>query len=136
MEVTLGLLADAANKSADGKLNILGIFDTIFAVSYPTSHPQCVLVIRYRSGPADRGQTKDLGVQFRDEDGGLVFELKSRFAIPEELPILTPSFDNVLLLGGLPLAKAGRYEFTVTVNGEPKCTIPVTAELIAPDGPG
>ncbi len=31
MEVTLALLADSANVSADAKLNILGVFDTIFA---------------------------------------------------------------------------------------------------------
>jgi hypothetical protein len=34
MDVALAVLADFANSSADGKLNILGIFDTVYAEQY------------------------------------------------------------------------------------------------------
>ncbi len=34
MDAALALLADFANESTDGKLNILGVFDTIYAARY------------------------------------------------------------------------------------------------------
>src|SRR6266516_902993 len=56
MEVKLALLADGANVSREGKLNLLGIFDTLFARSFPTTHPQMQLVIRFEAAAHERSE--------------------------------------------------------------------------------
>ena len=45
MEVKVALLADGANVSREGKLNLLGIFDTLFARSFPTTHPRELVAV-------------------------------------------------------------------------------------------
>ena len=50
MHVKVALLADYSNVSREGKLNILGIFDTIYAPTFPTTHPHMQLVIRFEGG--------------------------------------------------------------------------------------
>ena len=48
MEVQVAVLADCANVAAGEKLNIMGIFDTIFARDFPTVHPFMALALRFR----------------------------------------------------------------------------------------
>src|SRR5215217_3944288 len=47
MEVKLAVLADYANVSQDGKLNIMGIFQEINAPSLPFPLPQMFLVVPF-----------------------------------------------------------------------------------------
>jgi hypothetical protein len=51
MEVTVAVLADYANVSQDGKLNIMGIFQEINATSLPFVLPQMYLVMSFSAGP-------------------------------------------------------------------------------------
>ena len=46
MLVKLAVLADYANVTSDGKLNILGIFDRMNVLNLPAVHPQMNLVLR------------------------------------------------------------------------------------------
>jgi uncharacterized protein DUF6941 len=39
MDVQVAVLADYANVAAGDKLNVMGIFDTVFAPTLPTVHP-------------------------------------------------------------------------------------------------
>ncbi len=133
MQVTLAVLADAANVTAEGKLNVLGIFDRIRAEGYPWVHPQMFLVIRFRGDPADQGQTKTLQVQMRDEDGALMFGIQSELTIPENAG-LRPSFDNVLGLAGLVIPRPGRYAFMVTINGQTAAEVELEADSPKPAG--
>lgn len=49
MQVPLAVLADYANVTADGKLNIMGIFDIIYAPQVSFVHPQMQLVMKLRT---------------------------------------------------------------------------------------
>jgi hypothetical protein len=51
MHVNLAVLCDAANVSREGKLNILGEFDSIHASSFPLTYPTMVLVVRMEAHP-------------------------------------------------------------------------------------
>ena len=50
MRVALGVLADYANVSAEGKLNIMGVFQIVNAVQFPHVHPQMHLVLTEEHG--------------------------------------------------------------------------------------
>ena len=78
MDVSLALLADAANTSRDGKLNLLGIFDAIQAPTFPTTHPSMTLVLRLEASAADGNRAHDLDVRFIDADGARLFKIDAR----------------------------------------------------------
>ena len=55
MDVDLAVIADAANVSQEGKLNILGVFDTIWARVFPFRHASMVFVLRVRADFTEQG---------------------------------------------------------------------------------
>ena len=59
MNVRLAVLADYANVTGDGKLNILGIFDRINLLQIPAVHPQMHLVLRIEAHPSGIGVLVD-----------------------------------------------------------------------------
>ena len=117
MNLTLALLADDANSSG-GKLNILGVFDQIVSEGFPALHRSCTLVLRFEVGVADRGQTKQVMVQYRSEDGALLAQIESEIQVASEPDALTFSIDNILRLQDLPIPSPGQYSFHILVNGE------------------
>lgn len=76
MDLTLALLADFANQSADGKLNILGAFNRIWSERFPAVHPEMKLVLRFAVHPAETGETKKIKIQLRTYDGQVKMELE------------------------------------------------------------
>src|SRR5436189_5805888 len=73
MKVTLAVLADAANQTDNGKLNILGLFQTIFTSSVPVQNPQMYLVLVLKASPGEKGSTARLKLVLIDADGAPVF---------------------------------------------------------------
>jgi hypothetical protein len=51
VKVLFGLLADAANISADGNLNVLGAFSDLNVLQFPSFRPVAYIVIRLVSPP-------------------------------------------------------------------------------------
>ena len=55
MRLEIFSLCDAA--TADfGKLSMLGVFDTIWAIKIPAVHPQCAIALRVRFEKIERGR--------------------------------------------------------------------------------
>jgi hypothetical protein len=132
MDVALALLADFANQSVDGKLNVLGVFDTIYAAQYPAVHPEMKLVIRFRLHPAELEEPpKRIQIQLRDDQGKKVAELggEIKVVLPEGGPPSGEmvSSDFILGINGLPLEHPGSYEFVVLVNSDVKASVPLKA---------
>ncbi|MDP9271652.1 MAG: hypothetical protein M3P14_11900, partial [Chloroflexota bacterium] len=68
MEIPIAILADAANVSQEGTLNILGVFSVIRAGRFPAWHPRCVLVIQLRARRSEQGQHERIVVRLMDLD--------------------------------------------------------------------
>ncbi len=132
MDVSLAVLADFANSSADGKLNILGIFDTVYAVQYPAAHPEMKLVVRFRLHPAEIGQTKHVEIHLLTERGDRVFRFTVEIALEPKEGQQAPvgemiTTDSILGINGLRIDAPGTYEFVIMVNGEVKASVPLKA---------
>src|SRR2546422_11312580 len=56
MQVSLALLADAGNLSQEGRLNVLGVFDSLQVVSLPAVHPRAHLVVHLKGTTTDVGR--------------------------------------------------------------------------------
>ncbi|HLA18827.1 MAG TPA: hypothetical protein VJ253_05835 [Dehalococcoidia bacterium] len=130
MEVPLALLADYANVSREGKLNVMGVFNRIWANEFPATHPEMQLVFRLEAGPAERGQEKTIEVKLLDADGKEVQHLTGHLAVAQESQELTIQIDQILKLTNVVFEKAGAYRFDILVNGETKRTVEFAVERL------
>ncbi|CAN5635166.1 hypothetical protein BH23GEM9_BH23GEM9_06050 [soil metagenome] len=127
MHVKLALLADYANVTADGKLNILGIFDRISVHEIPAVHPQMHLILRLEAHPAERNRVHNVEIRLYDPDGDTVFEVKGD-VVPQGNVGDMIATNQILTLNNLQLSKSGGYIFVVFVNNDLKSEIPLGVE--------
>lgn len=130
MEVRFAVLADSANFSREGKLNVTGIFDRISAKTFPAAHMAAVLVLQIE---AHRGETgsHEVRVAFVDGDGALILESRGLLEIeraPDE--ITTIRGQNILPFQVIPLPAPGDYSFDIFIDGRYEASVPITASLV------
>jgi hypothetical protein len=120
MEVNLAVLADYANVSREGKLNIMGIFDRIFTRQLPGQFPPMQVVIRLDAHYAEMGREHTIQIQLRDPDGETVFDINGNFTpVGGEAGEIAP-LNHIISLGNLPLQKAGGHSVVIWVDGDLK----------------
>jgi len=115
MEVKLALLADGANVSREGKLNLLGIFDTLFARSFPTTHPQMQLVIRFERRPGRRAARARWRSSWSRAMAASFSGCRALTVQPHGLGDAI-RMDHVLTLNHVQFERPGRYRFDVLVD--------------------
>jgi hypothetical protein len=125
MQVSLAVIADYANVSTTGKLNIMGIFDRIVAASVPVQHPSMQLVIALESDPTERGTTKNVEIRLIDADGAELVHIGGPLPVPANAD-LVQRFNQVIQLAGLIFPRYGDYSFRISVNGEQKAAVSFT----------
>lgn len=124
MDVTLALLADAANVSADGKLNILGIFNALGAQSFPVVHPQMALVLRFEASHAEEGKGRQIELQLADSDGAKMFKISAQLMVPTGSPPGAPiRLNHILMLNNIQFPKPGDYMFSILIGDDEKASI-------------
>jgi hypothetical protein len=124
MRITLAVLADYANVSREGKLNIMGIFDTIYAVSYPTQHPTMNLVMRVSAHYTECDRPHKLEVKFSDSDGHQIFALAGQIVATGQPGRIT-GIDHVLAINNLAFTKPGDYAFDILVDDNHAANVPL-----------
>jgi hypothetical protein len=123
MEVSLGVLADGANVSQDGKLNILGIFNALGAANFPATHPHMNLVLCFEATRAEEGKTKQIEIQLADGDGQKLFKIQTSLVVPPGTPGSPIRMNHILALNGIRFPKAGDYVFNVLVGDDQKAAV-------------
>ncbi len=126
MEVQLAALADSANISQEGKLNILGVFDTLFAANVPTFHPLMVFVAKIRIGAGD-GEDLEFRLRVVDGNGNLVapeVRIHARGERPADGEMA--NFTLVLPIAGAVFRELGTYTFELRpAGGAPLAEVPL-----------
>ena len=123
MQIPLAVLADYANVTAEGKLNIMGIFNTIFvAGGFPSTHPQLQLVFQFVVPAAERGEKKTIDIKLLDADGMILVSLTSETQLPADMPA-NQEIPQIVGLAGLVFPHPGDYAFSILVNGEEKKSV-------------
>jgi len=124
MEVTLAVLADYANVSQDGKLNIMGIFQDVNPPVLPFLLSQMYLVVAFEAGPAEFGSQKHIRIVLLDNDGSEILRLEGEAEVPRPArPGRRAYINQVIGLQGITFERAGGYAFVILVSGEQKTTV-------------
>lgn len=124
MEVKLALLADYANISQSGKLNIMGIFQEVHPPQLPFHLPQMYLVVSFEAGPAEFGSEKDIRFALLDSDGNEMLALTGQATVPRpDRPGSRAYINEVIGLNGIMFERPGDYGFSILVQGETRGTV-------------
>ncbi|HEY2573736.1 MAG TPA: hypothetical protein VGH65_06695 [Verrucomicrobiaceae bacterium] len=125
MQLLLATLCDSA-ADYQGKLCVLGAFDTLCAPQFPVVHPQCSLAVRMLFDPPDRGR-HEVSIRLLDEK---MHEIMPAFtpaidvAFPrEQVPFVTRNL--VLNLQRLRFDEPGVYRFSISMDGREIASVPL-----------
>lgn len=121
----MAVLADGANLSQEGKLNILGIFDALYADSFPTIHPEMKLVVQLEAGIAEVGKVHQVEIQLMDSDGRKPFVVNGQIVVGDVKPGTVFKTNSILNIRGVTFEKPGDFVFNILVNGEVKKQVPL-----------
>lgn len=126
ISIPLALVADYANVSREGKLNMMGIFDQIYATSVPAIHPQMQLIIALLADRSEAIKDHSIAIELIDADntakllrieGAMKFE---KPATGEEIRV-----NHIMQLNNIVFSKYGEYSFKILVDGVIKKSIPI-----------
>ena len=134
MKIPNAFLADEANVSQDGKLNVLGVFDRIAAAGFPTVHPKMVFVFRVQAEYVDNGRAFPVRVRLVDEDGGVLFEATGDLTPPAVAPGGFVSANQLFTLVGVQFPRPGTYKFTIDLGDLPVHETPLVVQELPAAG--
>ena len=129
MNVQVAVLCDAATDD-NGKMNLLGAFDTIYAQQLPAVHPQCAVALRVTFAADDEGQRK-LKMNFINADGHAIMppiEIPVAVALPDDAHFLTRNF--IVNIQQLKFDEAGLYSVDVRLDDKSQASIPLLVKLL------
>lgn len=129
----MAVLADEANVSQEGKLNLMGIFDRIAAADFPVAHPKLVFAFRVEAEFADSGRMFPVRVTMEDEDGEVLFEAAGELMAPHVAPGEYSTANQLFSLVGLQFPRAGMYRFVVRLGEVPPHETPLLVQPASSD---
>lgn len=133
MRVVLACLCDHAKADPLGKLDVIGIFDTLWAKEYPTVHPIMFLALRIELGFEDSHKTHRLEIDLVDEDGiATGGKVEGSMLPPEILPGKRVVINQLLTLQQIRIARPGSYTFRIRLDDNPPTEVRFDATLSQP----
>ena len=131
MDIQIAVLCDAATDN-NGKLNILGTFDTIYTNQSPAVHPQCSIALRITFNKVEEGAHK-VKLNFVNEDGKLVMpsiDMPIEVSVPEDTIFISRNF--VINIQQLKFEQMGLYSIDIAMDGRQMGSIPLLVKQMAP----
>ncbi len=124
VQLDLAVIADAANVSQEGKLNILGVFDTIWARDFPVRHTTMVFVLRFLADFTEQGD-HSLEVRLMDADGAQLFKAEGPLKVTGGSPGRPIRPHVIMALNGVTFDQPGDYSFEVMLSGKHVRSVPI-----------
>lgn len=125
MQIALALLADYANISREGKLNILGIFERIYAQNMPATHPQMQLVMTIEADSAEADRDHKIEIQLIDADGKKLFAFGGNLKFSPPPMGQKARLNHIIQLNNTKFEKFGSYDFKIMINDEVRKSVPL-----------
>ena len=124
IHIPLALMADYANISREGKLNILGVFDNIYAPSVPALHPQMQLVMTIVADRLEANKEHKIKIELIDADNiNTTFQIEGviKFEPPksgEDIKI-----NQIIQLNHIVFNEYGEHSIKILLDDEVKSSI-------------
>ena len=131
MNIQVAVLCDAATDD-NGKLNLLGSFDTIYARELPAIHPQCSVALRVTFTSGDEGK-RLLKVTLVDADGQAIMpslDIPVDIALPDDMHFVTRNF--ILNIQQLKFDEPGLYAVDIALDDQAQASIPLLVKHVPP----
>jgi hypothetical protein len=129
----MAVLADEANVSQEGKLNLMGIFDRIAAAEFPVVHPKMVYAFRVEADFGDSGRAFPVSVSMEDEDGNALFQADGEMMAPPVPPGEFTTANQLFAMVGVQFPHPGIYRFVVRVGDSARHETPFLVQHAARD---
>lgn len=133
MNIQVSVLCDAATDD-NGKLNLLGAFDTIYTQGLPAVHPQCSIALRVSFDQEDEGH-RHLRLSFVDADGQTIMtpiDIPVRVILSEDSHFVTQNF--IVNIQQLKFEQPGIYSIDVSFDGEVEASVPLVVKYSPEEG--
>ncbi len=124
MNIQVAVLCDAATDD-NGKLNLLGAFDTIYTQQLPAVHPQCSIALRVTFGHEDEGEHQ-LRLNFVDADGRFIMpgiDIPVQVVLPGDSHFGTRNF--IVNIQQLKFEGPGLYSIDLLMDNRSQASIPL-----------
>jgi len=125
MNIQVAVLCDAATDD-NGKLNLLGAFDTIYTQQLPAIHPQCSIALRVTFFSGDEGK-RNLRFNFVDADGRSIMPdfppVPVDVTLPEDMHFGTRNF--IVNIQQLKFENPGLYSIDIALDDQQQASIPL-----------
>lgn len=118
MQLQLALVCDQAGTDPEGKLDIHGIFNDLYAPGFPAKQDRMMLVLAVEWGHDDSGRYR-FKVDLVDPDGKPNLTVDGHTDVdprPADRP--PPRTRLMLPMEGVIFPKPGRYTFRITLKGK------------------
>jgi hypothetical protein len=135
VRIPMAVLADEANVSQEGKLNLLGVFDRISAAEFPVVHPKLVFVFRVEADFGDSGRAFDVSVTLEDDDGNTLFDAEGQIVAPHVLPGEFATSNQLFALVGVQFPHPGMYRFVIRLGETEPHATPLLVSAEGPNAP-
>ncbi len=114
MRLRYALITDYANVTGDGKLNLIGVSDRIFAYQFPAVHRELYVINSIETENEDDGTVQPIHVQVIDPDGRTLSEIKGEVQIEGPKQI----FNQIHCFRDISFVAPGSYQINIFVNGD------------------
>jgi hypothetical protein len=134
IEIPIALVADAANISREGKLNIMGSFNNISAASFPATHPFMVLVFVLEGDRSDADTNHSLKIDIIDEDGrDILPPLEGSVRFGQAAAGGKLNAPQILQFANVKFERPGKHEIKIILNNEVRKVIPLIVDMVSGD---
>ncbi len=124
MNIEAFLLCDAATDQ-QGKLNVLGAFDNIYARQVPAKHPACAVASRIRFERIEQGE-HSIRIDIIDFDGKSIGpKLDGKISVKVADNVDSSVVNIILNIQGLELKNFGQYRIDLAIDGRIEASLPL-----------
>lgn len=125
MKVEIFSLCDFAQAEPTGKLNILGVFDHLYAREVPYKRSVFAVAARIRFDLSEEGP-KTIALAFIDSDGKPVLPVM-RAQFPLKIPPneANATLNYVIVIPQIQFPRFGDYQIDLSVNDKIEATLPL-----------
>lgn len=128
MDIQLAVIADAANLSKEGKLNVLGEFDVIWAANVPVKWPLLHFVVKFKASTAEaHGDSFLFQIRIVDDDGQLAAPPAEFQTNIVSQPYPGQGHSGAIILGvqDAVFKDYGTYNFELAFQSARVCSVPL-----------